>query len=79
LGARCRNPSSSAENSSGPLRNGKRLFKKRDALKHPKNPDDLNVDDPVWDEIYAGLLWLTNEICFPDFLNQKYLSPGKDG
>jgi hypothetical protein len=47
---------------------------------HPKNPDDLNVDDPVWDEIYAGLLWLTNEIfCFPDFLNQKYLSPGKDG
>ena len=51
----------------------KKLFKKRDALMHPKTPDEMNVDDAVWDEIYNGLLWLMNEIfCFPDYLNNKY-------
>jgi hypothetical protein len=48
-------------------------IKVRDRITHPKNAQDLNIDDEEWARIHSGLAWMLKGFTdYFDQVNQKY-------
>jgi hypothetical protein len=48
-------------------------IKVRDRITHPKNSQDLNIDDEEWARIHSGLAWMLKGFTdYFDQVNQKY-------
>ena len=39
-----------------------RVLTKRHLLMHPKNPDDLQISDELWNELYDDVTWLIKQL-----------------